>query len=376
MPDNPEYGERTEPATPRKRDEARKKGQVSRSQEVNYALILLSSVIGLYFLSEHILDHTSRTIVHYFQDLLSFDLSRTGIVDFLVRASWETIKIFLPFSLLLVVVGFASNLLQVGFMMTGEPLVPKWDRINPLSGFGRIFSWRGLAELLKSILKIAAVSAASYFTLKKHLPRFFTLSHSSAGGILIVFGDVLFLLAIRCVLVLLIIALLDFAFQRWQYEKDLRMSVQEVKEEMKELYGDPMIRQRVRQIQRQMAQQRMMARIPEAEVVVTNPTHYAVALAYERMQMAAPTVVAKGKGYVALRIREIAQRHAVPIVEDPELARALYNSVEIGTTIPEVLYQAVARVLAYVYRLKANQRRAGYSPAQTGTQAFAQEGTV
>ncbi|HNT34468.1 MAG TPA: EscU/YscU/HrcU family type III secretion system export apparatus switch protein, partial [bacterium] len=279
MPDTPEYGERTEPATPRKREEARKKGQVSRSPEVNYALILLCSILGLYFMSEYIFERICRTLVHYLQNPLAVDLSRPGAMALMLRLSWETILIFLPFSILIVLAGLTSNLLQVGFMMTGEPLVPKWDRINPISGLSRVFSWRSLAELFKSLAKITAISIVCYITLKAHLPRFFDASYSSTAGILLVFGEVLYILALRCLLVVLLIALVDFAFQRWQFERSLRMSVQEVKEEMKEMYGDPMIKARVRQIQRQMAQRRMMAKVPEAEVVVTNPTHYAVALA-------------------------------------------------------------------------------------------------
>lgn len=352
MPDAPEYGERTEPATPRKREEARKKGQVSRSPEVNFALILLASILGLYFMSEYIFERTCRSLIHYLQNPLGVDLSRSGTLALMLRLSWETLGIFLPFSCLIVVAGLTANLLQVGFMMTGEPLVPKWDRINPISGLSRVFSWRSLAELFKSLAKIAAIGVVCYITLKAQLPRFFDASHASTAGILLIFGEVLYILALRCLLVVLVIAILDFAFQRWQYERSLRMSVQELKEEMKEMYGDPMIRARVRQIQREMAQRRMMAKVPEAEVVVTNPTHYAVALTYDRNVMGAPTVVAKGKNLIAQRIRQIAEECGIPIVEDPELARALYQSVEIGMHIPEVLYQAVARVLAYVYRLR------------------------
>ena len=353
MPDNPEYGERTEPATPRKREEARKKGQVAKSTEVNYALVLLASVLGLYFMSGMIIDGISRLMHHYFADLQAFELDRAGAFSFLARASWETIKTFLPFSILIAFVGLMANVLQIGFLLTAEPLTPKWDRLNPFSGLSRMFSWRGFGELVKSFAKVVAVGLVCYLTIRSEIVRFFTVSHSSTSVILLSFGQVLFLLAIRCVLVMLLIAALDFAFQRWQYEKNLRMSVQEVREEMKELYGDPNIKARVRQIQRQMARQRMIAKVPEAEVVVTNPTHYAVALDYDS-EMAAPVVIAKGRGSIAQRIRQVAEEHNVPIVEDPELARALYHSVDLDVQVPEVLYQAVAKVLAYVYGLKRN----------------------
>lgn len=351
MPENQGSGERTEPATPRKRQEARKKGQVAKSQEVNFAVILLASVLGLYFMAKYLLGGMADGIIYYCSDLTAFEMTPVKVYHMLLMASWQVMRLFLPFALMIAAVGFASNVLQIGFLASSEALAPKLDRLNPISGLSRIFSWRGIAELFKSIGKVSAISWVCYYTIKRELVRFFVVSFSTTEGILTVFGQVAFLMAIRCVLIMLVIAVLDFAFQRWQYEKNLRMSVQELREEMKELYGDPQIRARVKQIQREMAQRRMMEKVPEAEVVITNPTHYAVALLYNN-NFDAPMVVAKGKNYIAQKIRQVAQECDVPIVEDPVLARSLYNSVELNQFIPEALYQAVAKVLAYVYGLK------------------------
>jgi len=332
--------------------DARKKGQVARSHELNYALVLLFSAIALYFMSRGIFAGMARGLEHYLGSLASTEFTTSGTISLIERAGWESLTVFLPFSILALFVGIMANVLQIGFLITPEPLKPKWDRINPIGGLRRIFSLRGTNELFKSFLKITAVSVVAFLTVKSLLGELFSLSHATTGGVLIVFGQMLFKLAIRCALALLFVALLDLLFVRWQHEKSLRMSVQEVKEEMKELYGDPIIRGKLQRVRRQMTGRRALARVAKAHVLVIHPGRYAVALMYDRDKMIAPKVVSKGKGFLADRILELAERRNIPTVESQELARQLCDKVDFDGIVPEKYYQDVATVFAYLHGLE------------------------
>jgi len=261
-------------------------------------------------------------------------------------------RAFIPIIGVAMVVGVVVNLLQVGVMFTAEPLAPNWARINPVNGFVRLFSRRAVVEGTKMLLKVLLIGWLAFSAVRADAAMLLRTGEIDPLMVLMLVGQLLYKVAWRVGLAMLVLAVLDYAFQRYEYEKSLRMTKEEVKQELKQTEGDPLVRSRVRARQQAMARRRMMQAVPKADVVVTNPTHYAVALQYDASKMTAPTVVAKGMNLIARRIREIALQHHVPIVENPPLAQSLYRTVEVGQQIPPALYEAVAQVLAYVYRLR------------------------
>lgn len=259
--------------------------------------------------------------------------------------------LLLPLMLIVIVAGLAGNISQNGFMLVGASLTPKFNKLNPLTGIKRLFSLRSLVELVKSIFKLIIIGSVAYIMLRGEMDQMPGLIELEVQQILAIIGQIAMKLAFYTCLVLILLAGLDMAYQIWQHERELRMTKQEVKDEFKQREGDPAVRSRIRSVQREMAMRRMMEDVPDATVVITNPTHLAVAVKFER-HMDAPRVVAKGAGYIAEKIKEIAGQHDVPIIEQKPLARALFKDVEIGQFIPVDLYHAVAEILAYVYRLK------------------------
>ncbi|HQQ14711.1 MAG TPA: EscU/YscU/HrcU family type III secretion system export apparatus switch protein, partial [Deltaproteobacteria bacterium] len=254
-------------------------------------------------------------------------------------------------------IGIASNILQFGFVFSGEPIVPKFSKLNPVTGFkNKFFSLKSLELLVKSIIILIVISWVAYRAIRREVPIFPPLIDCDLSVIVLTFFQSSMHLLWDFLWIFIMVAVADYAFQRWQHTRDLMMTKQEVKEEYKQHEGDPMIRSRIRSIQMHMARRRMMKEVPKADVVITNPTHLAVALKYERGKMVAPVVLAKGAGHLAEKIREIARAGGIPVVEDKPLAQALYKTVEIGDVIPEEWYKAVAEILAYVYRLKAGIR--------------------
>ncbi len=266
--------------------------------------------------------------------------------------------ILLPLFLTLMVVAVVSNYMQVGSLLSFEAITPRFSKLNPMEGLKRLFSAQAMMEFAKSIFKLTVVGWIAWNTVSGELNSLLPLIDKSPGIILNYVGLVSFTLFWKVCLVMILLAILDFMFQKWEFEKNLKMTKQEVKEEHKQTEGDPHVKSRIRAIQREMAQKRMMAEVPEADVVITNPTHLAVALSYEAGRMEAPRVVAKGSGHVAQRIKEIARENGIPVIEDRPLARSLYTLVEVGGSIPENLYRAVAQVLAHVYGLKKKGRAA------------------
>jgi flagellar biosynthetic protein FlhB len=294
---------------------------------------------------------------HYLRSFAALELGidSTHILglDILTRLA----IILLPFAIVMTVGGLALNILQVGFLFSPKAIQPKFQRLNPLSGFKKFFSGRSAFELMKSILKITIVSAIVYYTVRDRWPALLSTMHLFPDAMMIAVAKLVGLVWFRAVLAMIILGVLDYGFQRWQYGRDLMMTVQEAKEEMKQLEGDPRIKQRIRQIQRQMALKRMMAEVPEADVIITNPIRFAVALRYDMKTMDAPVVIAKGARLLAKRIREIAEEHDVPIVEKPELARALFKNIDVGQPVPEDLFRAVAEVLAFVYKIDRREEK-------------------
>jgi flagellar biosynthetic protein FlhB len=280
------------------------------------------------------------------------------IHNYIWTVAWGLVRILAPTLLFLAAMGLAVNWLQFGFIFSGRPLVPNLNKINPVNGFSRILSARGLMVLAASLLKVAAGATVYWLRLRAEMGRMLLLPDLNPQGMLAAVGGMVFRLGLELGLILLVLAVIDYVFQRYQYEKDLRMTRPEVKEELKRMEGDPAIRARRRAIMRRMVTQQMMQRVPEAEVVITNPTHLAVALKYDPDEMFAPEVVAKGQRLVAERIRDLAREHGVPLVENRPLARALFKAVDVGQQVPAHLYEAVAEVLALVYGLN-EQRRSG-----------------
>jgi len=346
--------EKTEEATPRKKEEARKKGQVPRSVELTMLLTLLASFLLLGALGEYFV----RTWLGYLMealspDMLNLDLAGGDGGKLLLWHLRTFMMFFLPLGFGCMAVGVLVNFLQVGVLFTTEPLKPRFDRISPIQGFQRMFSTRSVVELVKSLIKLGVSGVILWNSFRNemmpHTERAMAMTGTEAiAG----FWQILYNVALRIILALLVLGVLDYLYQRWEYAKSLRMTKKELKDEYKQLEGDPQIKSRIKQRQRQLAMRRMMQDVPKADVVITNPTHYAVALRYDAATMAAPQVVAKGEGYLAARIREIAEENKVPLVENPPLARAIYKAVDVGGFIPAELYQAVAEVLAFVYRLQ------------------------
>ncbi len=343
-------GEKTEEPTPKKREDARKKGTVAKSQELNTAFVLLIGFLIVRILWEYIYGNIAEYTIYLYSHL-SQSTSTEGISELFIGIMILLAKTVLPIMFAILIVGLAINVFQVGLMLSAERLEPKLDNLNPINGFGRIFSKRSLVELIKSIFKIVVIGFFLYLYLKDQIPLlpqfiFFDLAHSLATA-----ADIIFTMAFQVVAVIMVMAAADYAYQCWQTTQDLKMSKQEVKDEYKQMEGDPQIKGKIKQKQRQMAMQRMMQEVPKADVIVTNPTHLAVALSYKK-GMIAPTVVAKGQDLVAERIKQIAREHRILIVENKPVARALYEAVEVGDMVPAELYQAVAEILAYVYRIK------------------------
>ncbi len=345
--------ERTEQATPKRREDARKKGQVAKSMEVNSSAILLISLLFFYFGGSYMLDTMSSYSRIIFQNYDSVFLNPDNLQGYIQLAALAFLKIILPFIATIMMVGLVINYMQVGFLFTFEPLKPKFSKINPISGFKRVlFSKKALVELVKGILKISMIGGIAYFSIKGMAEEFVPLMDQSAGQLIIFIGKETLSLGFKIAVALLVLSLLDYIFQRFDFSKSIKMTKQEVKEEFKQMEGDPQIKARIRSIQRDMARRRMMDDIPTADVVITNPTHIAVALKYDPKDMESPAVVAKGREKVAHKIKEIAIEHDIAVVEDKPLAWSLYKSTNVGDSIPEDLFQAVAEILAYVYKLK------------------------
>jgi len=344
--------EKTEPATPRKRQEARKKGQVASSQEIPAAFILLFVFLSFMMLGGYYKDRLYRMFGDSFESGLTMELTAESLGTLVTKWMTEVALLLLPIFAIALVIGVVSNVFQFGWLFTFETIKPSLKKIDPIQGVKHMFSSRSLVEFVKSILKLLIVGLMVYMTIQGELDSIVMLDHAPPEQILSFAASLTMSLGIKIAVLLVVLSLLDFLYRKYMHEKSLRMSKQDIKDEHKKVEGDPLIKGRIREKQRRMAIQRMMQEVPKADVVITNPTHYAVALRYDAAEMDAPIVVAKGVDYLALRIREIAKEHDVTIMENKPLARALYERTDIGRTIPVDLFQAVAEILAYIYRLK------------------------
>ena len=353
-------GEKTEKATPKKRKDAREKGQIRKSMEVNTtfcALVMfgLLFIIWPWFIGK-LLEIFGAYLGTQAILAMSVDLGVNDIVITLPRAMMSLLGVVFPILGTAMIAGVAVNLAQTGFLFTTKTLGVKLNRISPISGFKRMFSSRTLVDLAKSLLKVSLCGYIAYLEYIKLLNEFPTYVGLDVYNTFIQVMRTAFLIALKMCLAMIFIALADYLYQWWKYEKDLRMTKQEVKDEYKMMEGDPLIKSKIKAKQRQMSAMRMMARVPEADVVITNPTHYAVALKYDEKISSAPVVIAKGQDYIARKIKEVALEHDVEIVENKELAQSLYSICEIDDEIPADLYQAVADILVFVYRQKGKIR--------------------
>ncbi|MBW2412002.1 MAG: flagellar biosynthesis protein FlhB [Deltaproteobacteria bacterium] len=345
--------EKTERATPRRRQDARKKGQVAQSREVSSVLILMTTMGVFYFAGSWIFYNLFGLFSGIYENIATPALNTVPEAVIFSRTIFDyLVSILVPIFLPIVVAALVANVVQVGFEMHGQPLLPKLSKLNPIAGMKKFVSLKSLVELLKSLAKIVIVGGIAYVIIAKEMIHFPSLMQKSVVDILLFIASVAFKIFFFVCLVLIVVAALDYIYQYWQHEKNLKMTKQEVKDERKQTEGDPKIKARIRSIQLEMAQRRMMEAIPEADVVITNPTHLALAIKFDAQEMIAPQVLAKGSGFIAERIKEIAREHNVPVVEDKPLAQTMFRMVEVGDFIPVELYRAVAEVLAYVYRLK------------------------
>lgn len=350
-------GEKSLPASSHKREKARNEGRIAKSQDLSSAIAMLVALMALRYLGPGMFNRQVNALHYYFSDADRLASEVISFQGFAIQGLWVLAMILAPLVLMLMVAGVAANLLQVGFLFTGKPLAPKLEKLNFITGFANLFNARSAMELVKSVLKVVICGYIVWLTLSNRTMELVVLMELSPLELVPAVGALVFALWWRIVLAMLVLGILDYGFQYWQHERDMMMTYQEAKEEMREFEGDPRIRQRVRQIQRQLAMQRMMRDVPTADVVITNPTEFAVALRYDASSMAAPVVVAKGARLVAERIRDLAIRHDVPLVQKPELARAIYRTIDVGGAVPDNLFRAVAEVLAYVYRIDRREEK-------------------
>ena len=351
--------EKIYPATPHKRNESREKGQVAKSNELATTLALIG-VLSFFFVAGYDTYHHLIDIMYGAFTAIGGQLSAGKTILIFLGLMGIAFKIIAPVLIVAVIVGVLGNIFQIGLIFSSQPLMPQMSRINPISGFQRILSMRGLFEAVKSIFKIGLIGYIVYRTIMSGLVDVVSLVDADKSNIAALFvstvGRIGFQVFLRAALALLFLSIFDFLYQRWQHEQDIRMTREEIREEMKRTEGDPEIRRRIRRVQRELSQARMMKAIPEADAVITNPVHLAVAIKYDYEVMDSPYVVAKGERKIARQIREIAEEHGVPIVENPPLAQALYKNVEVGEVIPMEFYQAIAEVLAYVHELTNRYR--------------------
>lgn len=347
--------EKTEQPTAKRLSKAREEGQVAKSQELNSVCILFVALMMLSSLSSHFLSQFIVLFKTFYQEVGSISINESSIQYHLSSQIKFFAGLLVPFLVVLTIAGVGVNVAQTGFLFTTKPLIPKFNKINPISGFKKFFSLKSLTELLKGILKLLVVGTIAYWTLWGEKEHFFLLVNESVRNILSFIGELVYKVVIRMIAALFVLAIFDLIYQRWQHNKDLKMSKEEVKDEAKEGEVDARVKNAMRSIQLTKARQRMMQSVPQADVVVTNPTELAIALKYDLETMNAPIVLAKGARLIAQKIKEIAMEHDIPIYENRPLAQSLYKICEVGKEIPFELYQAIAEVFAYVYQSKHNE---------------------
>lgn len=348
--------EKTEEPSDKRREDSRKEGQVAFSKEVTSAAILAGVGMIFYATSSSILQQSQKFLYDSFTQLDQEEFTINTVTKILKHALDVSSPIFWPFAIAVIIVGLLSSIFQVGFKPTFKPMAPKFNKISPASGIKRLFSAQSVAELFKSLFKMGVLGFIGYLSFAEELDTLMGLSVSNTQTIISYNFSMLATITGKITLALVVLAIMDYMFQRWQHEQKLKMTKQELKEEMKQSEGDPQLKGRIRQVQREMSKARMMQEVPQADAVITNPTHFAVAIKYDREVMMAPQITAKGADFIALRMRAVAKENNVPVIERPPLARELYRDVEVGEVIPDRFFKAIAEILAFVYRLRKKGR--------------------
>lgn len=358
--------EKTEPASPRRLEKAREDGQVPRSPELSTFAVLIAAGSGLWLMGDHLTGQLRSLIKGGMQVPRDIGFDSSLLTERLFDQSLHALVAFAPFFILMILAAVVAPMLLSGWLFTFKSLAPDFNRLNPVKGVGRMFSLHSLVELCKALLKAALIGGAGAWTVWHHKEAVLSLIAAplavGAGHM----GELVAMSFLAIAGTMVLIAAVDVPFKLWDHHRKLKMTKEEVRQENKETEGNPQVKGRIRAQQREMARKRMMAEVPKADVIVTNPTHYSVALKYEDGKMRAPRVVAKGSHLLALKIREVAQQHHVPLLEAPPLARALYHHAELGDEIPQTLYNAVAEVLAYVYQLRRHREYGGKAPSLPG----------
>ncbi|MDT8716643.1 fused FliR family export protein/FlhB family type III secretion system protein [Clostridium sp. 19966] len=344
--------DKTEEATPKKKSDARKKGQLARSKDIGLSFTLLACTLVISIVGPYVGKSFKAILIYFFTQNFKDNMSFVKLSQVSLMFIYEMAMIFLPIVLPIMLMGIVSSFAQTGFLFTGEPIKPSFSKINPLSGLKRIFSPKTLVETLKQIVIITVVGYIGYGYVKDNYNDIMNMGNMSISEIPIQFSKIVIGIFIKITIASIIIAVVDFIYQKYNYRKDLRMTKQEIKEEFKQSEGDPQIKGKIKQKQREISRRRMMAAVPDATVVITNPTHIAVALKYDDKESEAPILVAKGTDITALKIKEIAKENEVPIIENKPLARMIYEEVELDSQIPVNMYQAVAEILAVVFKMK------------------------
>jgi len=353
MAEEPNIDQKTEEASAKRIQDAEEKGNFAHSRELTSAFVLLAAILSFAMAGSFSTRHLMATWHHLFTQVHVIQPNLSDMRELLAWVMDNSFTVLSPILFAIMFGGVVANLVQTGgIRFSMHPLLPRFHKMNPGKGFKRMFSRTALMELFKSLFKVTLISLIAYFTIKGRFDEIPPMMGKSVGQILIFMGEVALEIMINVLVAMIFLAFLDYMFQRFTYLKNLRMTKQEVKDERKDTEGNPQIKQRVRAAQMEMMKRRMMTDVPGADVVITNPTHIAIAIQYDQENSDAPMVVAKGKGVIAEKIRELAREHDIPIVEDKPLARLLFKMVEIGQMIPANLYKAVAEILAYVYRLK------------------------
>ena len=350
---------KTEEPTARRLSKAREEGQVAKSTEVNTFAVLMAGLFILFFAGPFIYNGLADTMTGTLSRLHEINVEGPNLTTFLIGIIKKMALLLSPVLIGVAIVGLLVNVAQVGVVFSAKSLEPKLDKLNFIKGLGKLFSKRSLVELVKSIGKIAIIAGIAYLTVRGEMSQILLLGDMSPAEIAYYVLKISFELFLKTLWIFALLAVLDLAYQKWQMHQDLKMTKEEVKEEFKQTEGDPLVKSRIRSAQRDASRKRMMAAVPTADVVVTNPTHLAVALKYDPKQADAPMVVAKGQALLAEKIKKIAAEYDVAVIEDKPLAQSLYKMVEVGDVIPFIFYQAVAELLAYVYRLKGKKVHGG-----------------
>lgn len=349
-------GEKTEEPSAKRRADFRKKGQVAQSKEVQTALLFTFVLLLWIFYTPNFWSGLSHLVSSIWRNLETFDGTPSDTYNLSLFVVKEMAILLMPLFFLVLVIGFFSSIFQIGWLFTTKPITPDFSKLNPIKGFGRMFSMKSAVDLVKSVLKVLLIGWIAYATVYSHFEEALILVETDINETIMFLGRTATLILAKVCGILILIAAIDFLYTRYEMGEKMKMTKQEVKEEFKEMEGDPYIKGQIRRIQQEMARKRMMADVPDADVVITNPTHLSIAIKYDTASMDAPVIMAKGADHVAMKIREIARENEIPLIENPPVARLLHE-IDLGATIPEEMFKAVAEILAHVYSLKNKSKK-------------------